>query len=60
VSSFPSVTIVRYSPSATITMIVAEANVVNRWAAEPAPPGTGGGWLFNDADNSAHMMLTWD
>jgi hypothetical protein len=58
--SYPSVTVVRYSPSATITMIVAAANVVNRWAAEPSPPGAGSGWLFNDADNSAHMMLTWD
>jgi hypothetical protein len=59
--SYPSVTVVRYSPAATITMIVAAANVVNRWAPEPAPPtGVPGGWLFNDADNSAHMMLTWD
>jgi hypothetical protein len=59
--SYPSVTVVRYSPAATITMIVAEANVVNRWAPEPAPPGGDpSGWLFNDADNSAHMMLTWD
>jgi hypothetical protein len=58
--SYPSVTIVRYGGSATITMLVASATIVNRWAAEPPPPGTGGGWLFNDADNSAHMMLTWD
>jgi hypothetical protein len=58
--SYPSITIVRYSPAATITMIVAEANVVNRWAPEPSPGGDPGGWLFNDADNSAHMMLTWD
>lgn len=27
---------------------------------DEAPPGTGSGWLFNDADNSAHAALTWD
>lgn len=57
--SYPSVTIIRYSNEATIAMLIASATVVNRWAPEPTPGGTPGGWLFNDADNSAHMMLTF-
>ena len=57
--SYPSVTVVRYSPSATITMLVASATIVNKWAPEPTPPGDGGAWLFDDEDNSDQAMLIW-
>jgi len=58
--SYPSVTIVRYGGSATITMLVASATIVNRWAAEPAPPGNAGAWLFDDENNSDQAMLILD
>ena len=57
--SYPSVTIVRYGGSATITMLVTSVTIVNRWAPEPTPPGDAGQWLFDDANNSDQAMLIW-
>lgn len=57
--SYPSVTVIQYSPSATITMLVVQATIVNRWAPEPTPPGDGGQWDFSTADNSDHATLIW-
>lgn len=56
----PRVTIIRAGGSATVTMIVAAATIVNPWYVQPEPGGDAGGWLFNDTANSSHMMLTWD
>lgn len=47
------------NPRVTITRLVPYVIIVNPWYVQPEP-STGGGWLFNDADNSAHLMLTWD
>jgi hypothetical protein len=57
--SNPIITVVAPALTMTGTPAVEPITVVNRWYVQPEP-SVGSGWLFNDVDNSAHMMLTWD